>query len=214
MAAMNSSVLAYNYAVSGAGRSELAKAKTTCMLSVELAAQTKIVAIRAQQPSTQNSQAAAGRKDVMPSLEEVAFTTVSSNSAANADVIDDYLEKCKANKPLPLKNIPGDYSIPFKYQSTVLFDFSKVENNDIFTGTYLPSLELTDDYRILSYLDPSELKHDKLKRVIFYLLKSSCDSILPEFHLSFNLHSLPGDYGLPFLGPISNPESCLEEPCI
>ncbi|KAM1054862.1 hypothetical protein ACFX13_002194 [Malus domestica] len=75
-------------------------------------------------------------------------------------------------------------------------------------------MELTDDYRILSYHDPSDPKHDKLKRVIFYLLKSSCDSVLPEFHSSFNLHSLPGDYGLPFVGPISDPESYLEEPLI
>ncbi|KAM2007116.1 hypothetical protein ACFX15_002071 [Malus domestica] len=60
-------------------------------------------------------------------------------------------------------------------------------------------MELTDDYRILSYHDPSDPKHDKLKRVIFYLLKSSCDSVLPKFHSSFNLHSLPGDYGLPFV---------------
>ncbi|KAM1242543.1 hypothetical protein ACFX2G_034887 [Malus domestica] len=101
MAATNSSVLAYKYAVSGAERFELAKAKTTCMSPVESAAQTKIVAIKAQRPSTQNSQAAAGRKAALPSLAAVAFTAVSSNSAANAGVIDDYLEKSKANKPFP-----------------------------------------------------------------------------------------------------------------
>ncbi|PQM41050.1 allene oxide synthase [Prunus yedoensis var. nudiflora] len=67
----------------------------------------------------------------------------------------------------------------------VLFDVSKVEKKDLFTGTYMPSLELTGGYRILSYLDPSEPKHDKLKRVIFYLLKSSRDSVLPEFHSSY-----------------------------
>ncbi|KAM1794004.1 hypothetical protein ACFX11_034531 [Malus domestica] len=111
MAVTNSSVLAYNYAVSGAGRSELAKAKKTCMSPVESAAQTKIVTIKAQRPSTQNNQAAAGRKAA--SLAAVAFTAVSSNFAANAGVIDDYLKKNKANKPLPLKNIPGDYVLPF-----------------------------------------------------------------------------------------------------
>ncbi|KAM1249491.1 hypothetical protein ACFX2G_032848 [Malus domestica] len=72
MAAMNSSVLAYNYAVS-----------------------------------------AAGRKAALPSLVAVAFTAVSSNFIANVGFIDDYLEKSKANKPLPLKNIPGDYGLPF-----------------------------------------------------------------------------------------------------
>ncbi|KAM2624616.1 hypothetical protein TB1_031572 [Malus domestica] len=96
----------------------------------------------------------------------------------------------------------------------VLFDVSKVKKKDIFIGTYMPSLELTGGYRILSYLDPLEPKHDKLKRVIFYLLKSSRDSVLPEFHSSFNLHSLPRDYSLLFVGPISDPESYLEEPRI
>ncbi|KAM1273318.1 hypothetical protein ACFX2H_023232 [Malus domestica] len=43
----------------------------------------------------------------------------------------------------------------------------------------------TGGYRILSYLDPLEPKHDKLKRVVLYLLKSSRDSVLPEFHSSF-----------------------------
>ncbi|XP_062022706.1 allene oxide synthase 1, chloroplastic [Rosa rugosa] len=67
----------------------------------------------------------------------------------------------------------------------VLFDVSKVEKKDLFTGTYMPSLELTGGYRILSYLDPSEPKHDKLKRVMFYLLKSGIKSVIPEFHSSY-----------------------------
>ncbi|KAM2624615.1 hypothetical protein PS2_031996 [Malus domestica] len=56
---------------------------------------------------------ATGRKATLPSFPAVAFTAVSSNSTANAGFIDDYLEKSKANKPLPLKNIPGDYGLPF-----------------------------------------------------------------------------------------------------
>ncbi|KAM1160941.1 hypothetical protein FF1_000092 [Malus domestica] len=74
---------------------------------------------------------------------------------------------------------------PQRQELPGLFDMSKFEKKDIFIGTYMPSLELTGGYRILSYLDTSEPKHDKLKRVIFYLLKSSRDSVLPEFHLSF-----------------------------
>ncbi|KAM1052883.1 hypothetical protein ACFX2I_000416 [Malus domestica] len=64
---------------------------------------------------------------------------------------------------------------------------STVFDSDSLTSerTYKPSLELTGGHRILSYLDPSEPKHDKLKRVISYLLKSSHDSVLPEFHSSF-----------------------------
>jgi hydroperoxide dehydratase len=45
----------------------------------------------------------------------------------------------------------------------VLFDSSKVEKKDLFTGTYTPSLALTGGYRVLSYLDPSEPNHAKLK---------------------------------------------------
>lgn len=68
----------------------------------------------------------------------------------------------------------------------VLFDVSKVEKKDVFTGTYMPSLDLTGGYRILSYLDPSEPKHDKLKRVMFFLLKSGIKSVIPEFHSSYS----------------------------
>ncbi|KAM1182826.1 hypothetical protein ACFX14_001194 [Malus domestica] len=39
------------------------------------------------------------------------------------------------------------------------FDVSKVKKKYIFTGIYMPSLELIGDYRILSYLDPLEPKH-------------------------------------------------------
>ena len=37
----------------------------------------------------------------------------------------------------------------------VLFDVTKVEKKDLFTGTYMPSTDLTGGYRILFYLDPS-----------------------------------------------------------
>ncbi|CAN6686279.1 unnamed protein product [Malus baccata var. baccata] len=118
MAATNSSVLAYNYAVSGAGRFELAKTKTTCMSPVESVAQTKIVAIKAQRPSAQNSQVAAGRKVALPSLAAVAFTAVSSNSAANA--------------ALPLKNIPGDYVLPFVGPVSDRLDYFDNQGRDEF----------------------------------------------------------------------------------
>ncbi|KAL4279056.1 hypothetical protein GQ457_03G030340 [Hibiscus cannabinus] len=67
----------------------------------------------------------------------------------------------------------------------VLFDVTKVEKKDIFTGTYMPSTELTGGYRILSYLDPSEPKHAKLKQLMFYLLKSRRDQVIPEFQASY-----------------------------
>ncbi|XP_047323260.1 allene oxide synthase 1, chloroplastic [Impatiens glandulifera] len=139
---------------------------------------------------------------------------------------------------LPIREIPGDYGLPFvgplkdrldyfydqgreeffksriqKYRSTVfrvnmppgpflssnprvvalldgksfpvLFDTDKVEKRDIFTGTYMPSIELTGGYRVLSYLDPSEPMHAKLKNLMFYLLKSRRDMILPEFSSTY-----------------------------
>ncbi|XP_058785306.1 allene oxide synthase 1, chloroplastic-like [Vicia villosa] len=67
----------------------------------------------------------------------------------------------------------------------ILFDVSKVEKRDLFTGTYMPSTELTGGYRILSYLDPSEPKHDQLKRFLFFLLKSRSSHFIPEFHSSY-----------------------------
>lgn len=140
---------------------------------------------------------------------------------------------------LPVKEVPGDYGLPFfgaisdrndffynqgkedffksriqKYQSTVfrtnmppgpfisskpkvivlgdaksfpvLFDLSKVEKKDLFTGTFMPSVELTGGYRTLSFLDPSEPKHSKLKNLIFFQLSSSRDRVIPEFNLSYN----------------------------
>ncbi|KAL6995605.1 E1 ubiquitin-activating protein aos1 [Sarracenia purpurea var. burkii] len=139
---------------------------------------------------------------------------------------------------LQIREIPGDYGLPFlspikdrldyfynqgrdqffesrsqKYQSTVfrsnmppgpfiasdpkvivlldgksfpvLFDVTKVQKKDLFTGTYMPSTKLTGGYRILSYLDPSEPMHAKLKQLIFFLLKSSRDRVIPEFHTTF-----------------------------
>ncbi|XVE69968.1 hypothetical protein DITRI_Ditri10aG0033600 [Diplodiscus trichospermus] len=67
----------------------------------------------------------------------------------------------------------------------VLFDVSKVEKKDLFTGTYMPSTDLTGGYRILSYLDPSEPKHAKLKQLMFFLLKSSSNKVIPEFEACY-----------------------------
>lgn len=67
----------------------------------------------------------------------------------------------------------------------VLFDVTKVEKKDLFTGLFMPSVELTGGYRTLSYLDPSEPSHGKLKQLMFILLKSSIKKVIPEFHGSF-----------------------------
>ncbi|XP_026451671.1 allene oxide synthase-like [Papaver somniferum] len=67
----------------------------------------------------------------------------------------------------------------------ILFDGSKVEKKDIFTGTYMPSTKLTGGYRVLSYLDPSEPNHSKLKQLFLSLIHSRSEFIIPEFRKSF-----------------------------
>ncbi|KAK1300791.1 Allene oxide synthase 2 [Acorus calamus] len=67
----------------------------------------------------------------------------------------------------------------------VLFDVSKVEKKDLFTGTYMPSTSLTGGYRVCAYLDPSEPKHAMNKKLLFSLLSSRHAHFLPEFHATF-----------------------------
>ncbi|VVB07617.1 unnamed protein product [Arabis nemorensis] len=68
----------------------------------------------------------------------------------------------------------------------ILFDVDKVEKKNLFTGTYMPSTELTGGYRVLSYLDPSEPNHAKLKSLVFFLLKLSRNRIFPEFQSTYS----------------------------
>ena len=62
----------------------------------------------------------------------------------------------------------------------VLFDSSRVEKKDVFTGVYTPSTKFTGGYRVLAYLDPSEEKHAKLKNFCFHVLKFNVPKWLPE----------------------------------
>jgi len=96
MAAMNSSVLACSYAVSGMGSSELTSKYAVTMASPSL--QKLPFIIKSQQQSSSNmdkDQIAAGRRVALLGLAAALFTTASS---ANAGVIDEYLEKSLANK--------------------------------------------------------------------------------------------------------------------
>ncbi|KAM0938029.1 putative hydroperoxide dehydratase [Dioscorea sansibarensis] len=63
----------------------------------------------------------------------------------------------------------------------VLFDVSRVEKRDVFTGTYMPSTSLTGGYRVCSYLDPSEPTHAKIKQLLFNLLASRKSYVIPSF---------------------------------
>ncbi|KAL0910491.1 hypothetical protein M5K25_021479 [Dendrobium thyrsiflorum] len=67
----------------------------------------------------------------------------------------------------------------------ILFDTSKVEKKNVFTGTYMPSTKLTGGYRVCSYLDPSEPSHTKVKQFLFNLLKSRKDYFLPAFRSAY-----------------------------
>lgn len=99
MAAMNSSVLACSYAISGsAGSSEL-NAKIASVSSPAVQGH-KMPVIRAQQVDvSKESRGTEGRRAAMALLAVTLFTTATSaTSSANAGVIDEYLEKSKANK--------------------------------------------------------------------------------------------------------------------
>ncbi|CBI32529.3 unnamed protein product, partial [Vitis vinifera] len=63
----------------------------------------------------------------------------------------------------------------------VLFDSSKVEKRNVLDGTFMPSTDLTGGYRVLAFLDPSEPKHDLLKRFSFSLLASRHRDFIPVF---------------------------------
>ena len=101
MAAMNSSVLACNYAISGTGSSEL-NAKIVSMPAVAspVVSGPKLPVIRAQQAraNSKEMKASEGRRGALVYLAATLFTSAAAASSANAGVIEDYLEKSKANK--------------------------------------------------------------------------------------------------------------------
>ncbi|KAE8799605.1 allene oxide synthase 1, chloroplastic [Hordeum vulgare] len=63
----------------------------------------------------------------------------------------------------------------------VLFDTSLVDKTDLFTGTFMPSTDLTGGYRVLSYVDPAEANHAPLKSLLFHLLTHRRQHVIPTF---------------------------------
>ncbi|XP_047952197.1 allene oxide synthase 3-like [Salvia hispanica] len=63
----------------------------------------------------------------------------------------------------------------------ILFDTSKVEKRDVFTGTFMPSTSFTGGYRVCSYLDPSEPKHALIKGFLLSLLGRLHKELIPTF---------------------------------
>ncbi|XP_059432798.1 photosystem I reaction center subunit N, chloroplastic [Corylus avellana] len=138
MAAMNSGVLACNYAISGAGSSDL-NAKLASMPSVAspVVPSRKLPVIRAQQASVsepKESKRNEGRRAALLYLTATLFTTAAaaSNSSATAGVIDEYLEKSKANKELNDKKRLATSGANFARAYTVQFGTCKFPEN--FTG--------------------------------------------------------------------------------
>jgi hydroperoxide dehydratase len=68
----------------------------------------------------------------------------------------------------------------------VLFDLTKVEKKNVVTGTFMPPAALTGGYRICSYLDPSEPTHAKVRKLLFSILHSRNDAIIPTFRSNFS----------------------------
>ncbi|KAG5589510.1 hypothetical protein H5410_040024 [Solanum commersonii] len=123
MAAMNSSVLACSYAVSGMGSSELTSKYAVTMASPSL--QKFPFIIKSQQQSSSNmdkDQIEAGRRVALLGLAAALFTTASS---ANAGVIDEYLEKSLANKELNDKKRLATSGANFARAYTVQFGTCK-----------------------------------------------------------------------------------------
>ncbi|KAB2058458.1 hypothetical protein ERO13_A11G226800v2 [Gossypium hirsutum] len=136
MAAMNSSVLACNYAISGTGSSELnAKlASAPSVASPVMCGGRKLPVIRAQQAKFSDSKgsgASEGRRAAVLYLAAGLFTTAVASSA-NAGVIDEYLEKSKANKELNDKKRLATSGANFSRAYTVQFGTCKFPEN--FTG--------------------------------------------------------------------------------
>ncbi|GAV76278.1 PsaN domain-containing protein [Cephalotus follicularis] len=132
MAAMNSSVLSCNYSIAGTGASEL-NAKLVSMPSVvsPVIPSHKWPLIRAQQAEVSDSKGSDGRRAAMLCLAATLFTTAAAASA-NAGIIEEYLEKSKANKELNDKKRLATSGANFARAFTVQFGSCKFPEN--FTG--------------------------------------------------------------------------------
>uniref|UniRef100_A0A803KX08 Uncharacterized protein n=1 Tax=Chenopodium quinoa TaxID=63459 RepID=A0A803KX08_CHEQI len=97
MASMNSSVLACSYAISGAGGLELSsKASSVCCVAPSSCDKLPVIKAQAQK----EEKAIEGRRAAVFGL-AAALVATSFSSNANAGVIEEYLEKSKANKKVP-----------------------------------------------------------------------------------------------------------------
>ncbi|XP_042493165.1 photosystem I reaction center subunit N, chloroplastic-like [Macadamia integrifolia] len=137
MATMNSSVLSCNYAISGTASSDV-NWKLTSMPSVASSAVSspKLPAIKAHHAKVSVSKeairASEGRRAALVCLAAALFASATSSSSANAGVIEEYLEKSKANKELNDKKRLATSGANFARAYTVEFGSCKFPEN--FTG--------------------------------------------------------------------------------
>ncbi|KNA06023.1 hypothetical protein SOVF_184920 [Spinacia oleracea] len=133
MASMNSSVLACSYAMSGAGGLELSSkaSSVSCVAPSSLGGSEKLTMIKAQAQNSQQDKAVEGRRAALFGL-AAALVATSFSSNANAGVIDEYLEKSKANKELNDRKRLATSGANFARANTVQFGTCNFPLN--FTG--------------------------------------------------------------------------------
>ncbi|KAK4780311.1 hypothetical protein SAY87_016417 [Trapa incisa] len=130
MATLNSSVLACKYSISGLGSPELAS-RVGSVSSGAPSSLRMMPVIRAQQ-AAETSSDAEGRRAALGFLTATIFAVAASGPSAKAGVIDDYLEKSKANKELNDKKRLATSGANFARAYTVEFGTCKFPEN--FTG--------------------------------------------------------------------------------
>ncbi|GLT25125.1 hypothetical protein SLA2020_002760 [Shorea laevis] len=162
MAAMNSSVLACSYAISGSGSSELNAKLAVPSVASPVVTGHKMPVIRAQRlkADSKETRGSEGRRSAMLYLAAAVFTTAAATSSANAGVIEDYLEKSKANKELNDQKRLATSGANFARAYTVEFGSCKFPEN--FTGCQ----DLAKQKRVPFITDDLELEckgRDKFK---------------------------------------------------
>lgn len=131
MAATNSSVLACSYAISGAASSEfISKHASMAATPISTTSSKLPAAIKCQKQEVRSVETANGingRRAALLGLAAALFATAaSSSSSANAGVIDDYLEKSKANKVCMYVCIGPLASIRLHFAVLLLHIMSKI----------------------------------------------------------------------------------------
>ncbi|OUZ99447.1 Photosystem I PsaN [Macleaya cordata] len=135
---MNSSVLACNYAISGtAVVSSDANLKLLPSVASPITSGPKLsMKISAKQAKVsdlkQEKESEQGRRAALLGLAAVLFSATVSSSSANAGIIDEYLERSKANKELNDKKRLATSGANFARAYTVEFGTCKFPEN--FTG--------------------------------------------------------------------------------